>query len=221
MSSNQKTGFMPVSTHGKQTCPPACPLQGKGCYAESGPVNIHWEKITRGERGKEFFGFLKDIAALPEGQIWRMAQAGDLPGEKNQIDSSKLAALVEVNRNKMGFGYTHKPVIGKSKFVKSNRAALAAANKNGLIINLSANNLKHADKLAALKIAPVVVVLPPDTPKTLYTPKGNKVITCPATYKDNVTCESCRLCAKGRSVIVGFPVHGTGKHKAAAVCESY
>ena len=34
------------------------------------------------------------------------------------------------------------------------------ANQNGFTVDLSANNLAHADKLKALNIAPVVVVLP-------------------------------------------------------------
>jgi len=46
------------------------------------------------------------------------------------------------------------------------------------------------------------------------TPAGRKVVVCPATQRDDVTCESCRLCARiNRSVIVGFPAHGAGARK--------
>jgi len=65
-----------------------------------------------------------------------------------------LAQLVEANQGKRGFTYSHKPATG------ANREAVAAANKAGFTINLSANNLSHADELAAHEIAPVVVVLP-------------------------------------------------------------
>jgi len=48
--------------------------------------------------------------------------------------------------------------------------------------------------------------------------KGNKVTVCPATYKDNVTCNSCRLCQKAnRSTVVGFPVHGAKKKTAELI----
>lgn len=53
------------------------------------------------------------------------------------------------------------------------------------------------------------------------TPAGNKVIVCPATYKDNVTCKSCKLCSIAkRPFIVSFPVHGTFKKKASQVVNS-
>ena len=47
-SRNAKVGPMPVSTSDKSTCAPSCPFKGKGCYAESGPLAIHWAKITAG-----------------------------------------------------------------------------------------------------------------------------------------------------------------------------
>jgi hypothetical protein len=83
---------------------------------------------------------------------------------------------------------------------------------------MSANNLEHADSLYDTEAGPVVTVLPIDSaPKTL-TPKGRVVITCPATYKENVNCASCKLCAiSDRKTIIGFPVHGTQKKKAEKV----
>lgn len=42
--------------------------------------------------------------------------------------------------------------------------------------------------------------------------------TCPATYRDDVTCATCGLCASTtRKVIVGFPAHGAAKRAAAAI----
>jgi len=50
------------------------------------------------------------------------------------------------------------------------------------------------------------------------TPAGRKVATCPATYRDDVTCASCQLCQrKDRKVIVGFPAHGMRKKAASAI----
>ena len=94
------------------------------------------------------------------------------------------------------------------------------ANRDGFTINLSGNDLQHADQLAALGIAPVTVILPIDAAKneTLQTPQGRKVIPCSATYRDDVTCKTCGLCAIAkRDFIIGFPAHGVTKKKAEAI----
>ena len=36
VSSNRKTGPIPVSTTTSDSCPPTCSLKGAGCYAEQG-----------------------------------------------------------------------------------------------------------------------------------------------------------------------------------------
>jgi hypothetical protein len=92
------------------------------------------------------------------------------------------------------------------------------ANARGFTVNLSANNLEHADELYALGIAPVVVVLPIDAAKPFMSPAGHWVAICPATQRDDVTCASCGICAhSGRKAIIGFPAHGTGAKKAQAM----
>src|SRR5262249_37642211 len=61
--------------------------------------------------------------------------------------------------------------------------AIAAANRAGFTINLSANNPAHADQLAELDIAPVVTVLPASVDgavtKTVKTPAGRTITVCP------------------------------------------
>jgi len=68
--------------------------------------------------------------------------------------------------------------------------------------------------LCDLDIAPVTVVLPETQTTNTTTPKGRKVVVCPATIKDNVSCATCQLCARQRDTIVGFPAHGVSKRKA-------
>jgi hypothetical protein len=99
---------------------------------------------------------------------------------------------------------------------KANRAAIATANALGFTVNLSANNLEHADKLADLGIGPVVTVLPHDfNARKTTTPKGRTVIQCPATYREDVACDNCQLCQRQvNRAIVGFPAHGIGKKRA-------
>jgi hypothetical protein len=101
-----------------------------------------------------------------------------------------------------------------------NAEAVRAANANGFTINLSANNLQHADELAALGVGPVVTVLPTDQASNTVTPNGRKVVVCPATQRDNVSCATCGLCARQRDAIVGFPAHGTSKRKVDAIARA-
>lgn len=214
-SRNLKVGPIPVSTTSAASCPDVCPLKAKGCYAAGGPLALHWRKVTEGKRGDNWETFTAQIAALPAGQAWRHNQAGDLPGMGDTIDAAQLASLVDANAGRMGWTYTHKPMSDAS-----NRAAVASANAGGFVVNLSANTLAEADQLAELNVGPVVVIqdaVEGERSDTV-TPDGRKVATCPATYRDDVTCASCLLCARrDRKVIVGFPAHGTFKKAAGAV----
>jgi hypothetical protein len=213
VSRNVKTGPIPVSTTSAESCPSACPFNNaNGCYAASGPLAIHWRKVTNGLSGDSYGAFLDKVSRLMKGQLWRHNQAGDLIGEGDTLDTQALALLVKANKGKRGFTYTHKPLDTQAE-----RDAIRDANKGGFTVNLSGNNLDHADSLVDLGIAPVVVVLPHDATSNTVTPKGRKVVVCPATQRDDVSCASCGLCQKQRDSIVGFPAHGTSKKKASAI----
>lgn len=208
-SDNIKTGPIPVSTISAETCSPDCPHNGNGCYAQSGPLSWHWNKVTQGIRGYSWIEYCWAVERLDEGQLWRHAQAGDLPGQGNTIDRLALARLVRANRGKRGFTYTH-----KSMADINNVGAVYWANRNGFTINLSADSLEQADTLSDLGIAPVVTTLPVDAPEKQSTPAGRTVIVCPAQSREDVTCASCGLCQRqDRAVIVGFRAHGASKRK--------
>jgi len=214
-SRNAKTGPIPTTVTSADTCPEACPLKAKGCYAKGGPLAMHWRAVTEGKRGGTLQALAADIAALPEGTLWRHNVAGDLPGQGDAIDKAGMLALISANEGKRGFTYTHKP-----PHAGANGDLIRFANAKGLTVNLSANTLAHADQLAALEIGPVVVVQDAveGTRADTVTPEGRKVATCPATYRDDVTCATCGLCASTtRKVIVGFPAHGAAKRAAAAI----
>jgi len=220
-SSNEKTGPIPVSTSPASTCPDSCPLKDKGCYVV-GPIKWHWDKVSRGERGNAWEVFLDELRSLPRGQLWRHNQAGDLPGNNEEILPEFLKDLVNANQGRKGFTYTHKPVLSEQAGpVESNRAAIKESNAQGFTINLSANGLNHADKLAALGIGPVCTILPDQNPVNRTTPQGRKVVICPAQTRDNTTCATCGLCQRAdRSVIVGFMPHGAQQKKALAIAKA-
>jgi len=91
VSNNAKTGKIPVSTSSADTCPKTCG-QFETCYAKTGPLALHWNKITAGTRGTNLREFTAAIKALPAGQLWRHNQAGDLPGADETIDAGQLAS---------------------------------------------------------------------------------------------------------------------------------
>ena len=228
---------MPVTTSTATTCPTSCPFKANGCYAYGYPLKGHWDKVTEGERGDDWPTFISKIKALPPMQKWRHNQAGDLPGDMEELDGDKCVDLARANEGKRGFTYTHYDVLDNFQ----NAIIVNAMNHLGFTVNVSANNLDHADKLCDMDIAPVATVLPIEWERKnkkekgetvwlealedyrkriadLHTPKGKKVAVCPATYKDDVSCASCMLCEKwDRNVVVGFPAHGTSKKKASAI----
>lgn len=214
ISSNSKTGPIPVTMSESNTCPTACPLQGNnGCYAGYGMVGLHWRKTDKGEHATDWQGLCDNVKALPKGQLWRHNVAGDLPHNDQYIDALMVSLLIKANNGKQGFTYTHHDMK-----VPHNRAVVETANMQGLTINLSANNLEHADELKALDCGPVVTIVPADYPKSGTTPAGHSVVLCPATYREDIQCSNCGICAvSDRKAIIAFPVHGSGKNKAHKV----
>jgi hypothetical protein len=156
------------------------------------------------------------IAGLPAGQLYRHNQAGDLPGLGERIDGAALRKITKANTGKRGFTYTHK------YYKRGNLKLIKAANDAGFVVNLSANSPAHADELADTGAGPVVCVLDQNTTRNTTTPAGRKIVVCPATVRDDVTCSTCGLCARSsRSVIIGFPAHGTSKRKASAISNTF
>ena len=146
--------------------------------------------------------------------LWRHNQAGDLPHDRQRINRARLLELVRANRGRKGFTYTRHAVLGDGPALGNARLA-QAANMAGFTVNLSANDVAHADQLADLGVGPVVCVLPTSFVGAgnveIRTPKGRRVVVCPATYREAVSCATCGLCqVVGRGVVVGFPAHGAG-----------
>lgn len=221
-SSNSKTGPIPVTMTEQKSCPSNCPFkEDKLCYPYYSPLGFMWESLDnngfypgvkiRRTSPISWTELCEKISLLSKNQIWRHNTAGDLPGKDNEIDLKKLQQLINANNKSQakGFTYTHKPV-GYSGQELINATAIYAANRSGFTVNLSANNLEDADRLADLKIAPVVVVVPSNSPNKMKTPAGRNVIACPAENKD-ITCSKCKLCTKDRKAIIAFKSHGTKK----------
>lgn len=205
-SDNKKTGPIPVSTSERSTCSPACPHYEGTCYAELGPLRLHWDKMA--ERGMSWEAFCGAIASLDEDTLWRHNQAGDLPSvpgkPQHEIDGEALMLLVEANMGRRGFTFTHDdPAVGDNAYW------IAVANAMGFTINLSADTPAQADEFLKLGIGPVVLTVASDHPEKSYTPEGNLIALCPATTREGVTCQTCGICATQHKAVIGFRGHGT------------
>jgi hypothetical protein len=208
ISSNAKTGPIPTSTSDRATCWTGCPFYNKGCYAKSGPQALHWRKVSAGERGYEWDAFLRLIRKLNRGQLWRHNVSGDLPVVADGIiDGDKVAQLADANRGRKGYTYTHHPL------TDTNLGVIKYANAAGFTVNVSTESVESADKVMSEHGIPAVAVVNSDKTDRFYqTESGRKVITCPATIHDNVTCKTCGLCQQSdRQFIIAFPAHGNAK----------
>ncbi len=211
-SSNAKVGKIPVTTSSKKTCPDSCPLLNNGCYASAGfHTNLHWDKVTSGERGVSIDDLCKQIQELPVGQLWRHNVAGDLIGNADKIDKKALNSLVKANKGRLGFTYTHYPMTKKH-----NVDAIRKANAGGFVVNISANNPEQARTIKDKLGLPVVTVVSSDFWQGHH--RQQNIVRCPAETNDAITCKTCKLCARqNRSDIVGFTVHGSKTKQAEVI----
>ena len=162
-SKNTKTGPIPVSISERGTCPTSCSLYDAGCYASYGKLGGHWKGVGTAARAwMPYKEFLARVRQLPEGQLWRHNEAGDLAGRGGALDVGKLRALVAANRGRRGFTFTHKT--GAAHLPLYQWAAL-----EGFVVNLSADSLEQADALLDRQPPgehpmPTAVLLPEDAP---------------------------------------------------------
>lgn len=218
-SKNQKLGPIAATMTSGETCPEACELKDAGCYGEFGLLKMHWAEVS--QHGLSFGPFLDLVASLPEGALWRHNVVGDLMGRGNRLDVDALRLLTMANEGRRGFTYTHKPCFDGADWM-----ALYEATRAGFTVNLSCNGLDHLDQMTALGLAgaplglPAVVVLPKGTAGSVVSPRGVRVIVCPAETRENVTCATCGICARAdRKFAIGFPAHGQWAEKVTQLVD--
>lgn len=207
VSSNTKTGPIPTSTTERSSCPTTCAFYNKGCYAKSGPQALHWTKVSNAERGVSWDEFTKLIRKIAKGQLWRHNVAGDLPHNDGNIDYLQLRKLIDANKGKKGYTYTH--------HVLNDHNVIAVQNSNalGFTVNASCESVDDADRVMTEYGIPAVAVVNSEKTDRFYkTESGRKIITCPATIHENVTCATCGLCqVADREFVIAFPAHGGSK----------
>jgi hypothetical protein len=213
-SSNIKTGPIAVTTSSAGTCPSTCPFNnGGGCYAASGPLKLHWDKVTKGERGGDFLHLQDAIMAakLPAGSLLRHNQAGDLPHFSGVLNWPLIRNLYTIfSAAKLrAFTYTHHVQ------TEYNLQVVRDCNAQGFTVNLSCDSQTQAAMRHQEGYPSVCVVSASDSRKA-WELDGVKFQTCPAQLRDGINCASCQLCSHAdRSCVVAFRAHGTGARKVS------
>jgi hypothetical protein len=208
-SSNKKTGPIAVSTTSKDSCPSTCPLKGNGCYADSGPLRLHWDKVSDGPRGVNLETFIDQLKSLPDGSCFRLNQAGDLPHYSGFIDYKALELITNAcaERKLTAWSYTHHRVDNTH-----NLEVIQKANAEGLTVNISAHSQQHAAECHKQGL-PAVCIVPKNETRKNWEHDGVKFLVCPAQWSEK-NCAECKLCSVAdRSCVVAFKAHGTQAKK--------
>jgi hypothetical protein len=215
ISGNTKTGPITTTRTERASCPTTCPFYSAGCYATLGRERMQWDRLNRAETGVDWQEFVSQIRRIvPSGMLWRHNTAGDLPHNDGNIDYLKLKQLINANKGRKGFTYSHH-ILNDHNVI-----ALQNANALGFTVNASCESVDDADRvMTEHNIPAVAVVNSNETRRFSTTSSGRKVITCPAAlHPDKVTCATCGLCQQPhREFVIAFPAHGVAKNKVNAI----
>ena len=209
-SDNHKTGRIPTVSRPQWSCPTDCPLMGMGCYGETKPgrpsiFDMVEKSVTRGPKMSMQDLVTRKWRKVPRGI--RFGVVGDFlraDGSPDQeyIDETNVTATA---LPWVAWGYTHAWKRLKASVFK-------------YVVRASTQSREEAEEAIAAGWRTVIVDPGPNAPDTLIgsTISGQKVVQCPATNGKTASCESCLLCGRDVPVVIAFPVHGSGRGKAAA-----
>jgi hypothetical protein len=192
-----------------------CPMKNYGCYAQTGMVAMHTRRLDKAARDSHASPArtarqeARGIDALrARGQGLRIHTSGDCPTREAAEIVADAAERFMDRGGGPAWTYTH-------AWRRMPRKAWGAVS-----VLASVETLADA-KRAIRKGWAVARVVPQFSGDKAWTEDGVRWIPCPAQTRDNVTCESCRLCwddNKLRAINAGvaFEAHGSAKKKAAA-----
>lgn len=206
---NGKTDDVPTLWVGEtrqesfDSCKGCSQLQTRSCYAQFGtPAMGHSSMVRAAARGKTY-AFEAAMAARSVGA--KMARFGAI-GDPSRIAQSTLARWIYRVREEglSVVGYTHHWREKRNGWLRDSFMA-------------SCDSIEEADEAFDKGWRPACVA-PSDHAGGVTTPKGRKLIVCPAIAAERkgrkVTCNACRLCdVEVASVGVIFPDHGPKRTK--------
>ena len=224
-SKNAKVGhiaatYLPVN----QTCPESCALKNNDCYAQAGNVGIHNNRLDRLMAAKKLSAY--DIVRMEAREITRCGKSADgkalrlhVSGDARTNASAKLLGKAAESWDGKVYSYTH-------AWREVERASWGRVSILASCENLEQVSQAHARGYAAS----LVVANHPDDGKAftvdVIKEDGSKAtikqIPCPAQTRDDVTCESCKLCMDDQKLLdmnacITFAAHGASRKRALKV----
>ena len=215
LSKNAKTGYMPATYAGMDSCPLSCALYNE-CYAKGHTMFKHFKGANDSNiQFKDLITWVKNMPITYKiNNMWRWGVSGDLPSigkSKKYIDKVKLTQLAQANMNRNVLAFTH------FRPFKHNIEAVQLAKDNGFHINFSCDTIKDIQTVLKAGLSAVTYTTASDTRKS-WTDNGIRFVTCPnQSLKSKPTCGECRLCSKSRDYVIVFRPHGVKKNSIQSV----
>jgi hypothetical protein len=207
-STNRKIGNVSATYVAQQSCPDTCKLKGNGCYAENDFVGFTTRRLNKLADGKSLLDMAhaeaKAILTLKGDKHLRLHVVGDCSTDRAASIVSDAAGAYQSRKGMSVWSYTH--------------AWRNVERESWQQVSILASCESIEDVIAANKKGYAAAMLVESGFETCKQ-NGFKLIRCPQTKKDTVTCESCRLCAKDKwlresKTVICFPAHSAGAKKA-------
>jgi len=216
LSSNKKIGDAAATYVSTKASCPKCPLQGRGCYAESGRVGIHTAKLNAEAEGVSRLQAAKaEARAIDQGAV-----LGGLPlrlhvtGDAATSQAAKIVAAAAERYQARGGGrpwtYTH-----------AWRTVYRAA-WGGVSVLASIERVEDGTKALARGYAPALVVAEHASAKA-YEAEGVTWIPCLEQTR-GIPCSECGMCLdaealRRRAAGITFAAHGASRKRVLTVLQ--
>jgi hypothetical protein len=177
----------------QQTCPPACPLLGAGCYAEHGRMAIHTRRLNAAAAaaGLEALQLAQlEADAIDRLTGWRPLRRAVVGDCATPAAAALVGAAMQRYERRHGFpawGYTHA------------WPDVPAAAWQGARVIASCEDWRQLPAARRQGYAGLALIIPPtDSPKAQQL-GPLRVIPCPAQFRTpdgqrRTTCDVCHLC---------------------------
>lgn len=219
-SKNEKTGPVSVTYASIDgSCPKDCMHRDAGCYAQTGMVGIQTNRLnknnkTRGrsdarEIAREEARYIRAAIANGENtQAMRLHVAGDC----RTASAARTVSSACEGWNNPVWTYTHAwKVVDRENW--GNVSVLASVDKS--------EDISLAFERG---YAPAIVVSehPTDGKSFVRAEDNIRIIPCPAQTRENVTCDTCKLCWNAARLhatrsAISFAAHGVRKRKLTVI----
>ncbi len=214
ISDNAKIGKISMTAASQNSCPPTCPLRGKGCYAEVGRANlvtsrlnlspvINPVKIAEAEAAA--------IRKLSGRRMLRLHVVGDCYIDEGAKILAQAAAEHTAKKGMAVFTYTHGHTTKRESW-------------GGISVLRSCETIEQVKQAHEDGFAAAMVVDNHETGKAVK--HGDfTLVPCPQQIGTKNNCADCKLCTKDKllhdkKMVIAFAVHGARAKMAKEVLNS-